>query len=1091
MSTWQLYLFGTPRLLHNGAVVEVGLRKAVALLIYVAVTKQPHSRDALATLFWPEQGQREARTALRRTLYRLQEDLRTELLTIDSDRIALAPAAPLWVDLDAFQQAAAQALANDADATSPASLAALTKAADLYVADFLAGFTLPDSPAFDEWQFFECETARQQFAAVLERLLLRYKECQAWDEAIGHARRWLALDALTEPVHRQLMVLYALAGQQSAALRQYQECVRLLDEELGVEPEAETTALFEAIRARRFPTVEPLRPATVTHDAATADRPTSSPPLSGSSSRLATPPLSHNLPPQPTAFVGRVQDVAAISDRLQEPTCRLLTLVGPGGVGKTRLALHVAQVLVDQQPPVADFAHGVFFVALATVSDASGVLAALAEAVGLQFSDAQSPQQQLLDHLADKALLLVLDNFEQLLTASPTGAPQSEALAVIATLLAQAPAIKLLVTSREALTLREEWFHPISGLSLPPANAIQTLSANQYDAVRLFDQCARRASTTFSLAAEAQTVVQICRLVEGMPLAIELAAAWLKVLTVEDVAKEIEHDLDILATQYRNVPERHRSLRIVFEQTWQRLSVAEQTLLGNLAVFEGGFSYDAAVQVAAGTIATIMELIDKALLRREEQTLTPSPVTSPVASRFHFHQLLQQYAREKVAAAPASWAQIKTAHANYYLALLERSSQTLNSAERKQALAVLEVEFANIRAAWRWAIERNDLDALRRYAMPLATIFVNRPQEGASLFAQAAAALDATDPAHHAALSVVLIGQAEQLLRLGLDPEQSIALAEQALALLKPASAPAARLKALNLIGNGVWLQGDHHKARTILAEGLTVARTHGAPAEVGELLIRLGLVEREISDRAAVMAFYQYALAELRVLDVPVHLAHQLLIYGEYLVNHEQIQAGQQFLSESLALAQASGSTDFYPFILLHLAVAFYKLGDYAQAETHLQEIITISQAEGRVHPESLAQLYFGRVKLAQNALPAAEDHLRAGLRLGWTHKLTLVMTLALVCFAEFYDAQGDPARAACLLAVALDHPAIEARDRAAAACHLQTLQAKLSAAELEQALAHANAATLEEIVTQALNRQRQSSRRVSGSVLHITAAN
>jgi tetratricopeptide (TPR) repeat protein len=389
------------------------------------------------------------------------------------------------------------------------------------------------------------------------------------------------------------------------------------------------------------------------------------------------------------------------------------------------------------------------------------------------------------------------------------------------------------------------------------------------------------------------------------------------------------------------------------------------------------------------------------------------------------------------------------------------------------ALARLETEFANIRAAWRWAIESRDLDALRRFALPLSMVFVNQAQEGARLFAQAAATLEVTNPAHHAALSVVLIAQAEQLLHLGIDLEQRIALLEQALALLDPQEASPARLKALSLLGNAIWMQGDHRKAKTILEQGLAVARQQGAPAEIGDLLIRLALVEREISDQPTVMAFYQSTLTELRTLGHPVNLAHQLLIYGEYLVNHEQIQEGQQFLSESLALVQASGRTDFYPFILLHLAVATHKLGDDTEAETYLQKIVTISRAEDRIHPEALAHLFLGRVKLAQNELAEAEHHLHEGLRLGWTHKLTLVMTLALVCFAELYDAQNDPGRAVCLLTVALNHPATEKRDQQAATRHLQTLQNKLPANEFEQAVAQGNRSGLEEVVTQTLRRR------------------
>jgi DNA-binding SARP family transcriptional activator/predicted ATPase len=1074
MSTWQLYLFGPPRLLYNGEPVEIGLRKALALFVYLAATRQPHTRDALATLFWPDQGQRDARTALRRTLHRLQEALRTELLAVNGDQIALAPAAPLWVDLEAFQQAATQALAPQADPGAPATLAALTQAANLYADDFLAGFTLPDSPPFDDWQFFERESHRQTFAAVLVRLVEHYSNTQTWEEAIGYSRRWLLLDPLHEPAHRTLMELYASAGQSAAAVRQYQECVRLLKDELDVEPEAETVALFEAIRTRRFPAPEALPPVEIVQAPIAADPPVqaSSPPPS---------PPTYQLPPQTTPFVGRESEVTAILDRLQDPACRLLTLVGPGGMGKTRLAVQAAQRLIERQPPAPYLAHGLFFVPLTTVTDANGLITALAAAVGLRFSGAQSPQQQLWAWVQAKQLLLVLDNFEQLLPHAVADGTAGDCVTLIAALLSHAPGLKLLITSREALKLQEEWFYPIGGLDFPRQPPGPGQRVHDYGAVRLFEQCARRVRPTFSLVENEQAVVRICRLVEGMPLAIELAAAWLKVLPVEAVVEEIEGNLDFLASRYQNLPERHRSLRMIFEQTWQRLAADEQRLLSRLSLFQDGFTREAAAQVAGGTILMLGDLVDKALLRHEE----PALASHKGSDRFHFHPLLQQYAREKLQTTPILLAQTEAAHATYYLQLVERSAQTLNSADRKQAMAQVERELSNVRMAWRWVVEQQDLAALSRFALPLSAALVNQAQAGVQLFALAATTLDVTNPAHQLPLAVVLVAQAEQLLRLGTDLSQSIALLNQAWGLLEPLDAPQPKLRALSLLGMASWLQGDHRQAKTILEAALPVARQHGSPGEIGELLIRLGLVEREISEQAAVIDFYQRTLAELRRLGDPVNLAHQLLIYGEYLVNHDQVQQGQQSLQESLLLVQASGSTDFYPFILLHLALAAQKVGQLAEAGRYLQEIITISRAEERVHPEALAHLFLGRVKLAQTALAEAEAHLAEGLRLGWTHKLTLVMTLALVCFAELYAAQADLRRAVTLLAVALDHPATEARDKQAATRQLQTLQSQLPPAEFAQALAQGHGTDLNTIVIEILHRRSS----VRSPELHLAA--
>ena len=253
MARLKLYVFGTPRLEHDSQPVELNLRKALALLVYLAVTGQPHSRDALATLLWPESDQSEGRARLRRTLHRLNQSLGETILDAGGDSIRLQPGADLWLDSATFRRHVTAGLPAAPDAPlAPERVAHLVDAVGLYTDDFLSGFTLPDSPAFDEWQFFQRESLRQLYGQVLEQLVQAYRSQSAWDQAIPYARRWVALDPLHEPAQRTLMRLYAWAGQPAAAARQYQECARILADELGAEPEQETAALYEAIRTRQL-----------------------------------------------------------------------------------------------------------------------------------------------------------------------------------------------------------------------------------------------------------------------------------------------------------------------------------------------------------------------------------------------------------------------------------------------------------------------------------------------------------------------------------------------------------------------------------------------------------------------------------------------------------------------------------------------------------------------------------------------------------------------------------------------------------------------------------------------------------------------
>ena len=330
----------------------------------------------------------------------------------------------------------------------------------------------------------------------------------------------------------------------------------------------------------------------------------------------------HNLPAQATSFVGRQEELGEIAGLLADPRCRLLVLVGPGGIGKTRLAIEAAAALLG------DFADGVYFVPLQSVAAPEFIGPAVAQAIGFSFYGSDDPREQLFDYLRDRRMLLVVDNVEHLL-------PGGE---LLAELLARAPHVKLLVTSREVLGLREEWVRPVRGLAFPPGEG--AAPAGSYSAVQLFAERARQVNASFSLEREAGCAAEISRLVEGMPLAIELAAAWLRALPCAEVAREIQGSLDFLTTTLRNVPERHRNVRAVFEQTWNRLPAAEQEVFRRLSVFRGGLTREAAGAVAGADLPTLQSLVDRALLS-----------VSP-AGRYEIHELLRQFAAERLAAEP-------------------------------------------------------------------------------------------------------------------------------------------------------------------------------------------------------------------------------------------------------------------------------------------------------------------------------------------------------------------------------------------------------------------------------------------------------
>lgn len=902
----KLYLFGPPRVERNGQPVELHLRKALALLAYSAATRQSHSRDLLATLFWPDKNQQTARANLRRTLHELRQMLDVHLFESSADQIMLCTDAPIWLDIEQFQQHVAAA-----------RLTTLVEAADLYTADFMTGFTLPDCPEFDDWQFFQREELRRSFATLLEQVVSAYEAERNWEEALRFARRWLALDSLEEAVHRRLMHLYAQAGQAGPALRQYEECVRILAEELDAPPDEATTALYQAIRTRRFPPPDKNAGAEI---------------RKGAAPTLATlPPAPHTLPAQTTPFVGRRQELAELLHRLAEPDCRLLTLVGPGGIGKTRLALAAAQMLAGfgrqdaPTPPSAmpHFRDGIYFVPLQPVSESSGFLAAIAEAISFRFYSDTPPQQQLTIFLREKQMLLVLDSMEHL----------SDGTAFVAELLTKVPGVKLLVTSQKALNLREEWFHPLAGMTIPLIDkqhshrlADQT-GVLTSDAAQIFVQSALRARPGFVATTELQEIVRICRLVDGIPLALELAAAWLKVLPCRQIADEIERSLDILTARHHNIPVRHRSMHAVLEQSWQLLNTAEQLVLSHLAVFRGGFAQDAALKVAGASLPTLANFVEHALLWVTQD------------GRYHMHELLRQFAQQQLATRAGEERATRTRHSDYYLRFLSAQSSLLVGRARQDALAEIAQEIENVRVAWQWAAQQENLDALHEAVEPLYHFYQiqSRYQEGRDLFVQTWEQLrplsGRNERSAAASTPIRILARCGAFCHFLCEYDVAERYLEECLALVQRVGDQAELAFVFNFLGQlAVW-KGDQALAQRYLLDSLSISQANGDQSGAASALEKLA------------------------------NLTHAT--FGEY-------ARSKLLATQSLALSRELGHPDRIAYALDTLGFVTFCLGEYTDAERSYRESLSLFEMIGDQYGSAMAQ---GGIALVLWAMPAGKQ--------------------------------------------------------------------------------------------------------------------
>ena len=576
--------------------IEIPSRPAQALFAFLAL--QPgtaYRREKLAGLLWPDANESNARSNLRHALWRIRKALGEQegqrYFPADDLTLTFDPAPGCWID--------AVIVGNKNGPGSPS----LEEQVAAYQGELLPGF-------YDDWITIERERLQAAFESKIETLIDRLSRGKLWGDVIEWAEHWIRFGTAPEPAYRALMLAHARSGHKAKAKEAYQRCVDALQREFGVEPSEETQTLYQQLMATR-PLAKP-----VVIESAAAPR--------------------HNLPIPATPLVGRETELAEITDRLvNDSSCRLLTIVGPGGIGKTRLALQAATQSLEQ------FEDGTFFVSFEVIALAEAMAPSILQTLSSAIQDQKDPRAQLIDYVRDKNLLLVLDNLEHLL----------EGTALIGEMLAAAPAIKIIVTSRERLHLQWEWLYETQGLAYPPENAE---NIEGFSAVQLFLQTARRMRARFSLAEEQAHVIRICQLVEGLPLGLELAASWVRVMSCREIAEQIERNLDVLSAHIADVPDRHRSARAVFEYSWSLLAPEEQQVFMKLAVFPGGFRREAAEKVAGAPLSLLFTLVDKSLLR------------ASATGRYDMHNLLHQYVSEKAAEFGQATA-MQTRLINYYL----------------------------------------------------------------------------------------------------------------------------------------------------------------------------------------------------------------------------------------------------------------------------------------------------------------------------------------------------------------------------------------------------------------------------------------
>ena len=1022
-----LALLGRPTIKLDGhPVTGFNSDKTRALLFYLATVPEPHSRPALAGLFWGDLPEDRAASNLRKSLASLRKVVGS-YLTITRQQVAFCLDAPHSVDVYVLRAALART-------NGQPDIVHLTEALALYRGDYLAEFFVRDALAFEEWMLTERRHLQEEVLAGLHTLAHYFADQGELGQAIHYAKRLLDIEPWREEVHRLLMALYVRSGQPGAAIGQFRNCREILRQELDVDVMPETAALYAEVRTQAMgqPHIQIETPNNITLKEINA------------SSSVSWPPSQVTLPATLSAFMGRESELNLIKTRLLDERCRILTLLGTGGVGKTTLSIAAAHGLA------AHYNNRAYFVELSHIDDPEYLAATILEQMAIPFASHQEPVAQLQQYLQAQRCLLILDNFEHLLAAVPW----------LSKLISAAAELDLLITSRQRLNLREEWVFEVGGLGYPNGGHWEGTEVEQpewklarhhlrnspvgasEDAMLPADELAadevaavaNHLSVQFFLAKAQQVqadftptdhdigvIGQICRYLEGLPLAIELAATWMRLLSPQEILSELVAGAELLTQPHTDAPQRHQSLRTVFDQSWLQLTEQERATLRKLAVFRGGFTVDAAKAVAAGSIVELAALSDKSFLSRGDD------------KRFHIPEVLRRFAAEELARGKGETFAAHEAHRNYFLRMVHELHPQLIGPNPLPATYTIEADLGNVRAAWLSAVEVGAFELLRQATAGFTEFLMDRDRyfEAAHLLEvtleslkmhtdlKADNAVSPRDLVNHLRVQLshfyVLSDQldrAEEMLNHGLDtlaqgvqtpaytalvhhhamylygrlgnPAEAERAGKQGLALYEQLADERSAAIVLNHLGILAAFRGEYDLALMRLEEAAVRIRSAGARNRLPAIYANLANVHGMTGNDVVAERLYREGQQLVAKFDKPLLLAVFFDNLGQHDLERSRYAKALTTLRQGYTIYRQSGIVRHLINNLNSQTQAHIGLGAYREAEACLRESINLSTTGDQspwLHFEQallLAKLLTinGKQTLAARLILVADDH-------------------------------------------------------------------------------------------------------------------
>jgi len=890
------FLLGNPEFWLDGKNLFLpSTRKSVSLFSYLLLHPDIiHSREKLAALFWGEVTDQKARHSLRTALSSLRSKIKVELFITDRETVQVNPDIPIWVDARQFT--------IDSRSVSEGNAEVLKEAINLYRGDLLTGF-------YDDWILRERDHYRQLYLDLLLQMTQLMRSQSQYECAIGYAERVLQVDPASERAHQHLIFCHLANGDRGAAVRQYEECRSVLQEELAVEPSPETKALYQWLKHTPVDVYE---------------------------ARIT------NLPIPLTSFIGRTREMARMKYMLSQ--VRLVTLTGPGGSGKTRLAIQVASDLVDS------FRDGVWWVDFAPLIDEALVPQTIAKAVGVQEVRNIPIIETLVNYLRNRNMLLVLDNCEHLV-----GSISRLAIKLLST----CPELKILTTSRETLNVSGETILRVHSLTFPISrHLLPGENLADYESVRLLMERAVAIEADFSLSPEnSASVAQICRRLEGMPLAIELAAARLKVLSIQQIAARLEDRLSFLTTGSMTTLPRHQTLRGVIDWSYDLLTKQEQEFLCCLSVFVGGWTLEAA-EAVCGEVIQAQEVIDL-LTSLVDKSLVEVAEVRGGEARYRMLETMRQYGQERLRQA-GQLAAVQQCHARYFAELAEKAEQGLRDSGMRAWFERMESEHDNFRRAIEWSLAHESPAFCFRFAGALGQFWQRGYlQEGLTFL--------------------------ERLLAYGEEVP-----AELCVKAMAPAS----------------WLArslGNYEKATVLHEESLELLRDAGDMVGMADALIQGGLLSvYKDNPQCAVACFTEslilseranYRWGRARAL---VNLAHSALFNLEW--NQQARMRGE----ESLQLFKEMGDATEQAHALIILGPGSHYEGDDQRGRKLIEKAIAITRRSGDRRQLAWATIALSGMILWQGkrdeALETAKEALGLAVELGEKSLMVFVSSILAV---------------------------------------------------------------------------------------------